>query len=110
MNGFTWWIDRWRKSSAFTDMTLEQQAAYRNLLEEAWLRGGGIPNNPRTLAQACGDAQAWARVKGVVMKRFHLVNGTWHHDTLDKFLRRADLHAKRQAAYRKRKGNGKSDA
>ena len=76
-----WWIDRWRKSTAFIDMTLAQQGAYRNLLDEAWLRNGAIPNDARALARASGDAQQWPKLKAIVMKRFRLVNGAWHHDT-----------------------------
>jgi hypothetical protein len=40
-----WWIDRWRKSTAFTDMTLSNRA-YRNLLDECALRGP-IPDDDR---------------------------------------------------------------
>jgi hypothetical protein len=40
MRAAWWWVDRWRKSTAYTDMTAEQQGVYRNLLDELWLRGG----------------------------------------------------------------------
>src|SRR5262245_36780464 len=86
-----WWIDRWRKSSAFMDMTLEQQGAYRNLLDEAVLRGGALPNNPRMLAKACGDATAWRRVRTTVMAHFELRADGWHHETLDAVLERSAI-------------------
>ncbi len=79
-----WWIDRWRKSSAFMDMTLEEQGAYRNLLDEAHLRGGPLPNDDRILAKACGDAIAWPRIRAVVLARFAIESdGCWHNATLD---------------------------
>jgi uncharacterized protein YdaU (DUF1376 family) len=87
LNGLMWWIDRWRKSTAFTDMTLEQQAGYRNLLDEATLRGGAIPNDDRVLAKACGDVTCWKRIKPVIMKRFKLGPDGWRNETLDDVLR-----------------------
>jgi uncharacterized protein YdaU (DUF1376 family) len=84
--GVMWWVDRWRKSTSFMDMNLEQQGAYRNLLDECCLRGGAIPDDERLLAKACGDPRCWKRVKTVVMRRFKLgVNG-WHNETLDEVL------------------------
>lgn len=77
LTGLWWWIDRWRTSTAFTDMTLEQQGAYRNLLDEAALRGGAIPNNEETLAKACGDAQNWWRLRQTVMGHFDLNDEHW---------------------------------
>jgi len=64
-----WWIDRWRKSTAYTDMSLEEQAAYRNLLDEAALRGGALPFNERALAKASGDATRWHKVRKVVIHK-----------------------------------------
>lgn len=65
------------------DMTLEEQGAYRNLLDEAHLRGGPLPNDERILAKACGDALAWSRVKTAVMARFELRPDGWRNPTLD---------------------------
>jgi uncharacterized protein YdaU (DUF1376 family) len=81
--GLLWWIDRWRKSTAFTDMTLEEQGAYRNMLDEAQLRGGPIPDDERILARACGDALAWPRVRAAVMARFELTPDGWRNRTGD---------------------------
>lgn len=81
--GLFWWIDRWRKSTAYTDMTLEQQGAYRNLLDEAQLRGGPLPDDERILAKACGDAFAWPRVRDAVMARFTLTADGWRNATGD---------------------------
>lgn len=90
LTGLWWWIDRWRKSSAYMDMTLEQQGAYRNLLDEATLRGGALPNDERILGKACGDAKRWSKVRGVVLARFTLKPDGWHHETLDEVLLRSE--------------------
>lgn len=90
MHALWWWIDRWRKSTAYTDMTLEQQGAYRNLLDEATLRGGPLPNDERVLAKACGDAKAWKRLRPVLMPRFTLTPDGWRNETLDGVLARSE--------------------
>jgi uncharacterized protein YdaU (DUF1376 family) len=89
MRALWWWIDRWRKSTAYMDMTLEEQAAYRNLLDEATLRGGPLPNDQRLLAKASGDATRWPKLRKVVMARFHLEADGWHNDTLDTVIARS---------------------
>ncbi len=100
LHGLTWWIDRWRKSTAYTDMTLEEQGAYRNLLDEAWLRGGPLPFNDRTLAKASGDATRWSKVRSAVLKRFTKADDGWRNETLDRILHQATRHAANQKAYR----------
>jgi uncharacterized protein YdaU (DUF1376 family) len=97
-----WWVDRWRKSTAFTDMTLEEQGAYRNLLDEATLRGGALPFDERAIAKASGDAVRWPKLRAVVMKRFTKKRDGWHNDTLDSVLRVTANRADRQARYRER--------
>lgn len=82
-------------------MTLEEQGAYRNLLDEAHLRGGPLPNDDRILAKACGDATAWDRVRTVVMARFTLEPDGWHNDTLD------EVYAKTMELSRERSHAGK---
>jgi uncharacterized protein YdaU (DUF1376 family) len=102
LHGLWWWIDRWRKSTAYTDMTLEEQGAYRNLLDEAQLRGGPLPDNERILAKACGDALAWPRVRAAVLKRFVLGPDGWRNATLDEVLKESTGRALRQHRYRQR--------
>lgn len=102
LRGLFWWIDRWRGSSAFVDLDLECQGAYRNLLDEACLRGGGIPNDPAILARASGDPVRWPKLKARVMKRFRLVDRKWHNDTLDQVLHQSRRRATNQANYRAR--------
>lgn len=107
LNGLFWWIDRWRKSTAFTEMTLEEQGAYRNLLDEAQLRGGPIPDDERILSRACGDPLVWPQVKARVMARFTLGPDGWRNGTLDKVIRETQQRAEKQQRWRNKKGNGK---
>src|SRR6185295_9660334 len=104
-----WWIDRWRKSTAYTDMTLEQQGAYRNLLDEANLRGGAIPNDERILAKACGDAVRWRHLRAGVLSRFELREDGWHNVTLDDVIRESKRRAEKQSRYRNKKSNATSN-
>ena len=106
LSALWWWIDRWRKSSAFMNMTLEQQGAYRNLLDEAALRGGALPKNERILAKASGDAVRWRKVRPIVMRHFELKpDGFWHNSTLDSVLKESMRRAQKQREYRARRGN-----
>lgn len=105
LTGLWWWIDRWRKSTAYTDLTLEEQGAYRNLLDEAALRGGAIPNSEDTLAKACGDARKWRRVKLAVLARFTLGADGWRNTTLDQVIAETRRRAEKQRDYRNRHGH-----
>jgi uncharacterized protein YdaU (DUF1376 family) len=100
-----WWIDRWRKSTAYTDMTLEEQGAYRNLLDEAHLRGGFLPNDERILAKACGDALAWKRVRRSVLQKFVKTEHGLANETLAAVMSESKRRAKKQADYRARHDN-----
>lgn len=102
MDGLFWWIDRWLKSSAYLNMSLEEQGAYRNLLDRATLAGGPLPNDERALAKACGDATRWPEVRKAVMARFYLAPDGWRNKTLDDVLRQSETRAARQARYRQR--------
>ena len=81
MNGAMWWIDRWRKSTAYTDLTLAEQGAYRNLLDELWLRDGVLPDDDRVLGRICGDALEWPKIRDRVMARFTKIEAGWIHPT-----------------------------
>lgn len=89
MRAAWWWIDRWRKSPSYTDMTLAEQGAYRNLLDELWIREGGIPNDERILARACGDAIEWPNVRKRVLAQFYLKDGFWYNHTHDEVMGKA---------------------
>lgn len=105
-----WWIDRWRKSTAYTDMTLEEQGAYRNLLDEAHLRGGYLPDDERILAKACGDAHAWKRVRKTVLARFTKTRRGLHNETLGEVMKESMRRAEKQRKYRERHDNGSGNA
>ena len=98
-----WWIDRWRKSTAYTDMSLEQQGAYRNLLDEAALRGGALPFDDKAIAKASGDATRWPKLRGVVMRRFTKQRDGWHNETLDQVLQATAHRIERQRRYREKR-------
>lgn len=105
-----WWPDRWLKSSAFLTMTLEEQGAYRNILDALWLRGGELPADERILAKACGDAARWPEVRAKVLRYLVKVGNTYRNDTLDEVLRESTRRATAQRAYRDRKKNGQDHA
>lgn len=81
MHAATWWIDRWRKSTAYTDMTLAEQGAYRNLLDELWLRDGVLPDDDRILGRISGDPVEWPRLREKVLARFRLTSAGWVNET-----------------------------
>jgi len=99
-----WWIDRWRASSAFANLTLEEQGAYRNMLDDAQLRGGAIPDNDRALMLACGDPVAWPRLRDRMLARFYLTDDGWRNETLDTVLGESKRRAEKQRRYRDRQG------
>lgn len=102
MHAAWWWIDRWRKSTAYTDMTLAEQGAYRNLLDELWLRDGLLPNDERILAKICGDAMSWATVRTAVLARFEVSDQGLRNPTHDEVSARSKaLHEARSKAGKK---------
>ncbi len=79
----SWFVDRWRKSTAYTDMTLAEQGAYRNLIDECHIRpNGAIPDDERILGRAAGDEKEWPRVRAAVMAHFNLTPEGWRHETV----------------------------
>lgn len=105
MRASWWWIDRWQKSTAYKDMTLAEQGAYRNLLDELWLRGGVLPDDERILARLCGDATEWKSVRPAVMARFAKVDGGWRNATHDEVSAESSRRAEKQRNYRNGRGN-----
>lgn len=82
MHGVWWWADRWRKSTAYGDMTAEEQGLYRNLLDELWLRPNhAIPDDQRILAKASGDHEAWQRSGTKVLRWMTLTAEGWTNET-----------------------------
>ena len=61
------WCDRWMASDAFL-LPLEARGLYREMLTQAWLRGGSLPKEPEAIRRACGVTvpewrRAWPRVR-----------------------------------------------
>lgn len=69
-SAYPWLIDRWRKSGAYLEMTSREQGMYRNLIDEAVLRDGVIPNDERLLSRACGDPLEWPDARDKVLRWF----------------------------------------
>lgn len=62
------WTDRWIGSSAFL-LPLEPRGLYREMLTQAWRRGGRLPNDPEAIRRAVGCTVAewrrcWPKVEG----------------------------------------------
>ena len=93
-------IARWRRSTAFIEMTLAQQGAYWNLIDEAVLRGGYIPNDPKLLAKACGDPLEWPEVGEKVLRWFRLEQTGWTNDTVLEVIGAMSAEEKQLAAER----------
>lgn len=104
MRAAWWWIDRWRKSTAYTDMTAEEQGVYRNLLDECWLRDGIIPDSDFALKKISGDPDAWPRVREKVLARFTKVDGGYRNETADEVI------AKGRTIHKVRSEAGKAGA
>ncbi len=109
MRAAWWWIDRWQKSTAFKDMSLEEQGAYRNLLDELWLRDGALPADEKILARLCGDATAWPRIREAVMRRFIKTPEGWRNETHDEVASESERRRVKQRAYRDRLRSGNAD-
>jgi uncharacterized protein YdaU (DUF1376 family) len=80
MRAAWWWIDRWRKSTAFLSMTAEEQGIYRNLLDGIWLFEGAIPD-ASLFAIAGANATAWERSWPKVQKWFRQTPEGWVNET-----------------------------
>jgi uncharacterized protein YdaU (DUF1376 family) len=118
MRAAWWWIDRWRKSTAFLSMTVEEQGIYRNLLDGMWLFEGAIPD-ASLFAISGANATAWERSWPTVQKWFRLTDKGWVNDTALEVMKKtkhvqsvrgvagkAGARARWQAHD---KGNGKAD-
>lgn len=65
-----WYCRDWFASDAYDTMNLEQQGAYRNLIDRAFQRPGCLlPADPARLQQLSGATpEEWVRVRDVVLK------------------------------------------
>ena len=105
MRAAWWWIDRWRKSTAYTDMTLSEQGAYRNLLDELWLRDGLLPADERILAKISGGPFEWGEVREAVLAHFVRVDDGYRNETHDQVMADSQYRAEKQKRYRDKRKN-----
>lgn len=102
MRAAWWWIDRWRQSTAYMDMNLKEQGAYRNLLDEVVLREDGIIPDA-SVARASGDAMAWEEVGPQVLKWMKRVPGGWTNETAMEVKAKSEELSKRQSEKAKKR-------
>jgi uncharacterized protein YdaU (DUF1376 family) len=70
------WTDRWMGSTGFL-LPMEARGLYREMLTQAWRRGGHLPNDPVALQRATGATRAeWSRCWPKV-SRFWRVEGDY---------------------------------
>lgn len=106
MRAAWWWIDRWRNSTAYTDMTAEEQGLYRNLLDEVWMRPDHvIPDDQRVLARISGDHEAWKRSGRKVLQWMKKVPNGWTHIVALEVIKQSTRRAEIQKKYRNKSHN-----
>ena len=94
-----WWIDRWRRSTAYTDMTAEERGVYRELLDEVWQRPNHIiPDDPLVFARLAGGADVWARCSPKVLRWMQREAGGWTNATAMDVIKQSQEFRDRQAA------------
>lgn len=109
MRGVFWWVDRWRNSAAYVDMTAEEQALFRNLNDEVWLREDHvIPES--SLARASGFPDLWPRLGARVLKFMKSVDGGWTIEDSLQVIRESEVRSERQRRYRNKHRNGDRNA
>lgn len=102
MRAAWWWIDRWRTSSAYANLTMAEQGAYRNLLDELWLRDGLLPDDDRLLERASGAGSEWAKLRENVLDHFTPADGGYRHATHDAVQAESQAKAKKAQNWRDR--------
>ena len=64
------WVERWMTSRAW-ELPLEARGLYREMLSQAWVRGGRLPASPAVVQRLCGvTTDEWERC-------WPLVRGFW---------------------------------
>jgi uncharacterized protein YdaU (DUF1376 family) len=111
MRAAWWWIDRWRQSAAYRDLTPEQKGMYRDLLDEVWLRDDHvIPDDDRVLGLIVGDPDRWRVLRDSILCRFTRAGAGWTHDTALEVIAQSKTRADRQKRYRDSKRNADHNA
>ena len=113
-----WWIDRWRSSSAYTDLDAASQGLYRNLCDEVWLRhksgnaGGNegvIPYD--SMGRASGFPDLWPELMDKILPHLTEVSGRgWTSETALEVIEQSRRRAEKQKRYRDKAGNAGGNA
>lgn len=75
------WTDRWMGSSAFL-LPLEPRGLYREMLTQAWRRGGRLPSDHEAIRRAVGCTGAeWRRCWPQIERYWRLDGGDYVNDT-----------------------------
>lgn len=68
------WTDRWMGSSGFL-LPMEARGIYREMLTQAWRRGGGLPNDHQAIRRAIGATEKEWRRSWPAVEPFWRVDG-----------------------------------
>ena len=68
------WVDRWSGSRGFL-LRLEARGLYREMLTQAWRRGGSLPNDHEQIRRAVGATPAEWRRSWPQVEKFWRVDG-----------------------------------
>lgn len=102
------WTDRWIGSSAFL-LPIEPRGLYREMLTQAWRRGGSLPNDPIAIQRAVGcTAAEWRRCWPQIERYWRVEGDALINDTQRDVIVEA-IAAHQRAVERGRKG-GKASA
>lgn len=75
------WTDRWMTSSAFL-LPAEPRGVYREMLTQAWMRGGSLPDDHEAIQRACGLTRSeWKRCWPKVQRYWRVEGETLVNDT-----------------------------
>jgi uncharacterized protein YdaU (DUF1376 family) len=102
MRAAWWWIDRWRKSTAYICMNAEEQGLYRNLLDAIWLFPDHIIPEDALMNAGGATPSEWERSGPKVLKWMQKVEGGWTNETALEVIQSGDrIHQARSDSGRK---------
>jgi hypothetical protein len=85
-SAYPWSIAVWRQHPAYIELMPREQGMTRNLLDEAVLRGGVLPDDERLLSRACGDPIEWPDARERVLRWWTKTNQGWTHPISDRAI------------------------
>ncbi len=108
------WTDRWDGSSAAL-LPLEARGLYREMLTQAWRRGGRLPSSPEAIKRAvrCTDAEwdrCWPLVKPYWVEKDGFLTNETQLEVLDETRKQMEARSNRGAAAAKARWGCSSNA